>query len=412
MKKFFLVSGIILSFLFNNSPAQNFFPLNIGNEYQIKNDWDERGPGGYHDFGTYFNITTVLKDSAINGEIFYDINNEGDYNPFRADFLFRYDSLVQRLYIKIPGDDTVRLAADFNTPADSHYVSFIVGQPREFIASGLTYQIVMGDSQLVYKMETPYNSIFRYSYYFADKIGIFYFKFVDNQNPPFTGYFSEYNAISAILDSNFMNPLVLKIDSLYPVIDRPIDTFPFLLSIPYHVSYYQLISSFYLSLEVERDSSVIYNHDYNISVSNPHLQINPADLQVGDYIKLKVTISDTSIYKNIDYYPDTGWVIIHVLPPILGTETEEIAYHYKLEQNYPNPFNPSTLIRYEIPRRTFVSLKIYDILGNEVAILTNEEKPAGLYEVMFNGRELSSGVYIYKLQTPEIVQTNKMILAK
>lgn len=165
-------------------------------------------------------------------------------------------------------------------------------------------------------------------------------------------------------------------------------------------------------MEVERDSNIVFEHNYDISLSNPYLQINPSNLHVGDNIKLKVTISDSSIYNNIDYYPDTSWVVINVLPPILGTETKEICYTYKLEQNYPNPFNPSTIIRYEIPEQTFASLKIYDILGNEVATLANEEKRAGSYEVVFNSTKLSSGVYIYKLQTTKFIQTNKMTLIK
>ena len=72
---------------------------------------------------------------------------------------------------------------------------------------------------------------------------------------------------------------------------------------------------------------------------------------------------------------------------------------FELIQNYPNPFNPSTTIRYSIPEISFVTLKVYDVLGNEVEILVNEEKPAGSYEVEFNATHLSSGIYFYKLKT-------------
>ncbi|HSW55495.1 MAG TPA: T9SS type A sorting domain-containing protein [Ignavibacteriaceae bacterium] len=85
---------------------------------------------------------------------------------------------------------------------------------------------------------------------------------------------------------------------------------------------------------------------------------------------------------------------------------------YTLKQNYPNPFNPVTNIRFRIADFGFVSLKIYDILGNEVATLVNEEKPAGNYEVNFNASSLSSGTYFYKLQAGSFIETKKMILLK
>ena len=90
---------------------------------------------------------------------------------------------------------------------------------------------------------------------------------------------------------------------------------------------------------------------------------------------------------------------------------------WKLEQNYPNPFNPSTTIKYQIPELSFVTLKIYDILGNEVITLVNEELAAGKHEVEFNShsgevRNLSSGVYFYQLQAASFLETKKMLLIK
>lgn len=88
--------------------------------------------------------------------------------------------------------------------------------------------------------------------------------------------------------------------------------------------------------------------------------------------------------------------------------------NYSLGQNYPNPFNPSTNIQYSISKRQFVSLKVYNLLGNEVATLVNEEKPAGSYNVPFaiGNLQLSSGTYFYRLQAGNFVETKKMILLK
>jgi|WetSurMetagenome_2_1015567.scaffolds.fasta_scaffold02899_2 hypothetical protein len=85
---------------------------------------------------------------------------------------------------------------------------------------------------------------------------------------------------------------------------------------------------------------------------------------------------------------------------------------FSLEQNYPNPFNPSTTIRFQVPNSSFVNLKVYDVLGNEVATLVSEEKPAGSYEVKFDAAGLSSGIYFYKFQAGSLVETKKMILLK
>ena len=83
----------------------------------------------------------------------------------------------------------------------------------------------------------------------------------------------------------------------------------------------------------------------------------------------------------------------------------------KLFQNYPNPFNPSTTIRYEIPERSFVTIKVYDVLGNEIATLVNEEKPTGSYEVEFRPessiQQLASGIYFYELTAGLFIQTKK-----
>lgn len=104
---------------------------------------------------------------------------------------------------------------------------------------------------------------------------------------------------------------------------------------------------------------------------------------------------------------------VKILDPITNASVEnERLNSYKLFQNYPNPFNPTTKIRYETIERSFVTFKIYDVLGKEVAILVNEEKPAGDYEVEFDGKHLPSGIYIYQLNAKNYVQTRKMVLVK
>jgi hypothetical protein len=92
--------------------------------------------------------------------------------------------------------------------------------------------------------------------------------------------------------------------------------------------------------------------------------------------------------------------------------TELLPGAFLLEQNYPNPFNPSTTIRYNISRSSDVSIKVYNALGSEVAILVDEFKEKGLYEIEFDAINLSSGIYFYKISTGSFNQVKKMILLK
>ncbi len=122
---------------------------------------------------------------------------------------------------------------------------------------------------------------------------------------------------------------------------------------------------------------------------------------------------------SISFDPN-NWILKDVLSVVLGIDDENIPVEFSLAQNYPNPFNPSTKIKYSIPRvianevkqSQLVTLKIYDILGNEIEALVNEEKPAGTYEITWYTASLPSGVYFYRLRAGEYISTKKMILMK
>ena len=92
--------------------------------------------------------------------------------------------------------------------------------------------------------------------------------------------------------------------------------------------------------------------------------------------------------------------------------SNQIPAQYSLQQNYPNPFNPLTKLRFGISNLVFVSLKVYDAQGSEVATLVNEQFRPGTYEVNFNGSNFTSGVYFYRLVTDQFIETKKMILTK
>ena len=155
-------------------------------------------------------------------------------------------------------------------------------------------------------------------------------------------------------------------------------------------------------------------------ISGPSKVFTIFDL-TGYTYSLSQGVGIDSIYDSFDFGENfvtlKGCIIDGVIygdTTTVGLEGEEkpIANEFRLEQNYPNPFNPSTKIGFRISDRGFVSLKVYDVLGNEIATLINKELPAGEYETEFNGSSLPSGIYFYQLKAGESVDTKKMMLIK
>jgi hypothetical protein len=183
------------------------------------------------------------------------------------------------------------------------------------------------------------------------------------------------------------------------------------------------------------DKEVILNWSTATELNNQGFEVQrkfgPNDFMTVGSIRGHGTTTSPNQYTFVDKILNPGKYFYRIKQIDFGgkydySQTVEIYWSpfasYKLEQNYPNPFNPSTKIKYSIPsanspllggaRGGLVTLKVYDILGNEIATLVNEVKPAGNYEVEVNVSKLSSGVYFYKLQTGSFTQTKKMIVLK
>ena len=112
--------------------------------------------------------------------------------------------------------------------------------------------------------------------------------------------------------------------------------------------------------------------------------------------------------KNNDGFPDPTLFI----SDIKEFHQETLPKEYSLSQNYPNPFNPSTMIRFTLPERSVVQVRIYDVLGRELLTLVDEEKAAGTWEVSADMSQFSSGIYFYQLVTPKFYEVRKMMLVK
>jgi hypothetical protein len=142
-------------------------------------------------------------------------------------------------------------------------------------------------------------------------------------------------------------------------------------------------------------------------------------LMVGSigYFADKATLID-SYGNKIDFSKSSGstfgrYNFFYYSKQVTGVEKSQyIGKTFKLSQNYPNPFNPSTIIKYTIPKETFVTLTVYDILGRKIKTLVSGEKSAGSYSVEFNAEKYSSGVYIYVMHAGNYISTKKLMLIK
>jgi hypothetical protein len=139
---------------------------------------------------------------------------------------------------------------------------------------------------------------------------------------------------------------------------------------------------------------------------------------VSSQLKIQFQLKTDGGVTRDGWFVDDIGIFIYTIPTDISADADQV-YTFSLGQNYPNPFNPATKIKYTIPSSTLsgnegflTTLKVYDVLGNEVAVLVNGEQIAGNYEVDFDASKLSSGIYFYKLVSDSFVETKKMLLMK
>jgi photosystem II stability/assembly factor-like uncharacterized protein len=181
------------------------------------------------------------------------------------------------------------------------------------------------------------------------------------------------------------------------------------------------------------DKKVVLNWKTATEINNSHFEVE-RKLKNQEWEKLGVVAGAGTIteYRNYFYeddfssFPYNGTVLYRLkqvdfngtfeYSEIVAIDVEYIPTEISISQNYPNPFNPETIISYQLPFTSKVTLKVYDLLGNEIETLVNEDKPAGAYEINWNpvstSGGLPSGVYFYKIQAGSFVETKKMLYLK
>ncbi len=158
--------------------------------------------------------------------------------------------------------------------------------------------------------------------------------------------------------------------------------------------------------------NIVYNKQNLDDYENISYQIDCSGIAEGNYFfRLVTSVTGEAEYNLVNAVNDASSVAKRSFDKISFTG-DKIPVTYDLSQNFPNPFNPATTINYQLPQTGHVTLKIYDILGREVATLVNEQKVQGRYSVNFNASHLASGVYIYQVRVNNYVSSKKMLLLK
>jgi hypothetical protein len=164
-----------------------------------------------------------------------------------------------------------------------------------------------------------------------------------------------------------------------------------------------------LIAESNIDTTINARSHINIAVQ----WIIPVSLSL-DSVRIYVVIDpDNAVSNEVHEDNNTGWAPVIALGTITGVESEiQVPEKFLLYQSYPNPFNPTTNIAYELPHPAKVSLKVFNVLGQEVKTLVDEFKYGGKYNVQFNATGLASGIYFYRLQIEDYINTKKMVLLR
>jgi hypothetical protein len=151
----------------------------------------------------------------------------------------------------------------------------------------------------------------------------------------------------------------------------------------------------------------------NFKVSESWFAITPNNY-IGHYIGVSAHNNIVRpVWTRIDNnYPSLWTAVVDSVTAVENNSDQAALSKFELSQNYPNPFNPTTKINYSIPISGFVSLIVYDVLGNEIAELVSDEKQVGNYETEFDATGLSSGIYFYQLKADTFIETKKMLLLK
>jgi hypothetical protein len=417
MRKYYLISIIFFSLTSQVFP-QNWFPLEDGNKWQyFTRSWIYNGAATQY----YILQNEANLDTVINGKEYYTLF---DFY-YGCNHLYRYDKDFNILFRRYNDSDYVFMNFNLTSGTSFYKLSGGCNDPLAVEAIVIEDSVAILDSTVYCKgYERGCDELL-----YAQDIGLVYRKrscsswggtqFIMTQ-----AVLYDTNGINIIWDKTWPKP---EVDTVFlydnfskaffiVVIDHK---FSRLADLTYPnnidgVSYIDKagIESFYQKGDSILTNDTIYMFPQNEIRFLRSLDLNTELLSSGYDLYYRIWGTDKGLIPRTGFTPDTGYFKLDWDTTTTTAKNNIMLNSFALSQNYPNPFNPSTTIKYDLPERSFVTLKVYDVLGNEIETLVSEEKPLGRYEVDFNATELPSGIYFYKLQAGSFVETKKMVFMK
>ena len=394
--------------------GNNYFPLHLGNIWQyLSYSSSMRDPNNYE-----LVEDRIIRDTLINNYKYYS---------YRSNWV-RYSEVDKKIFIRAA--DTDQIYMDFNLPAMAtfpHYDLSTIEQAT--VLEGEEYLFENNVKFKGYKVGNLMNG--KRSESFGENVGLIEYSFDVNIGPDYSAgkdlmmaviydstntprylsnhYKPEINLtpINFISTSEFQ--INFKVNHKYSRIYDPINPFKTV----------NFIDSVYMVSNYSKGDSVINKNTLfalNTEKTKKYLISSIIDttlLKDGFTFNYKIIAKDKGIIPETSSSPDTGYYQIKWGTTSVDDIKNEVI-GFNLEQNYPNPFNPSTVISWQLPIGSFVTLKVYDMLGNEIATLVNEEKQPGEYhnEFVVKNYELASGIYFYQLRAGNLIETKKMIILR
>jgi hypothetical protein len=408
----------------NPYKGENYFPLSIGNKWQHLKRYSHTGVWTTVTYS--LSTLIVLKDTLINGNLYYKMSKNGN------DFFLSYseDNKLYRFH-----NSSEVLLMDFNLKWGQTFLYF--NNTDGHIREG--YDSLFGKKIYMKGFDYSTNPNSRYYYRFADSLGEYYYYNYEH-GPMGQGSTSETVLIQA--EINFGDSVYYHKKNYQSAIQHTVENSPDSALIV------NLTASHPIDRKGSEESGSVYFIDeadleYFFSKDSTLISSERISLNLLSQNKFSITLAvpDSASNKNYNFYyrfyvRDKGIIPGETIFPPNGFFSHTLAItdlpnedltpiNFYLSQNYPNPFNPTTKIKFSIPtspptpllnkergRGEVVTLKVYDVLGNAVATLVNEQKSPGEYEVEFDGSNFSSGIYFYQLKTGSFTSIKKMIYLK
>jgi len=414
----------ILLFLSQNLIAQDWFPLNLGNKWQYIQI--VHGPENF--VSNFLFENDIDEDTLIGGDLYYSLI----YNNIKQ--WFRYDEINEVVYVNYEGTDYVYM--DFSLSSGEQFQHYFFNpEPQLVIATVIDGQYESVDSSFYYK---GYNYIIGYggdavirTTKMVKGIGIISeikLRAGAHSNETDTDLIQTELMVDTLLvyfKQSYFPKILFVSDSTTnsAIFDKEVTVNHYFSRLDHSIFGFDegvnFIDSVYIISHYSRSDSVITNPIYygsRIPVSYKYhfnFELDTALMKNNFVFNYKIKAVDKFWIANVTYLPVNGYFNLE-WDSILTIYDDDLLtkLDYSLSQNYPNPFNPSTIISWQSPIGSWQTLKIYDVLGNEVATLVDEYKPAGIYEIEFDGTGLTSGVYFYRIKAGNFIETKKMVLLR